>query len=157
GACWLLVMAVLEGGVLGITLWGAIALIAKPTAIVAVLLAGAIRPRSIPTLLLAVIIVIALPYAFAPPHYVTKLNLNFFGLMDLMSLGTSQHFRPADFTAPFNAFGFFIQPAIATAIRMAAALLTLVAVLWFARHREQEKATGLAIYVVASYYMCVFN
>jgi hypothetical protein len=156
GACWLLVLAALEWKPLQTFLWAAVALVAKPTAIVMLLLVGAIRPRLIPMLMLALAIVLALPYAFGSPQYVSELNRTFFSLMFEMSLNTSQLFSPSDFTAPFRALGINIQTDVASAIRAAMALPTLAAVAWFARNGEKRTA-GLVTFVLASYYMCAFN
>lgn len=156
GACWLLVLAALENAWLRTLLWTAVAIVAKPTAIVAMLLAGALRPRLIPVLVLAVAAVLILPYAFAPSGYVTEITRSFFSLMDVMSLDKTQSFRPADFTAPFTAIGIMIPPPVATAIRVVAALATLAAAFHFARYGDRRTA-ALAIVVLASFYMCVFN
>jgi hypothetical protein len=156
GACWLLVLVALERRRLGTLVWSMIAVIAKPTAIITLLLVGAVRPRLVGVLVLAIALVLALPYAFAPPDYVTGLNRDFFALLGEMSLDRSSLFTPADFTAPFRALGIEIPTGMAAAIRTIAALPTLTAILWFA-HRGERRTAGLAISVVATYYMCVFN
>lgn len=156
GACWLLVIAALENGWLRTLLWAAVAIVAKPTAIVALLLAGALRPRLVHVLVLAVVAVIALPYAFAPHSYVTQITRSFFALMDIMSSGKSQNFTPADFTAPFTAIGIIIPTPVATVIRAVAALATLAAAFHFVRTGERRTA-ALVIVVLASFYMCLFN
>jgi hypothetical protein len=156
GACWLLILAVLQRRWLQTLLWATLAIVAKSTAIVALLLAGALRPRFIPLLVLALVILLALPYAFAPADYVTGANRSFLMLMDEMSLDRNANFQPADFTAPFTALGIDIPTTVASAVRVIAALITLAAVLWFARCGEKGTA-GLVIFVLASYYMSVFN
>ena len=48
GACWLLTLSALEGRRAETFFWASLAVIAKPTAIIMLLLAGALRPRLIP-------------------------------------------------------------------------------------------------------------
>lgn len=156
GTCWLLVLAAIEKKPMQVVLWAALALLAKPTAIVVLLLAGAMRPRLIPALIAAPLIVLALPYAFAPFSYVNAVHQDFFALLSNMSLRGSQYFTPADFTAPFTALGIAIPSAAATVIRSAAAIATLAAVLWVVRHADRRMA-GLVVFVLAAYYMSVFN
>jgi hypothetical protein len=156
GACWLLTLAALDRKPMQTFVWAAVALAAKPTAIVVILLVGAVRPRLIPVLLLAILALFALPYAFAPYGYVTEQSRSFFALITGMSLDKPQYFTPADFTAPFTALGFSIPALVASGIRAVAALLTLTAVIWFDRNGERRTA-GLAIFVLAAWYMSVFN
>jgi hypothetical protein len=156
GACWLLTLAALERKPLHTLGWATLALIAKPTAIIMLLLVGALRPRQIPMLVLAVLIVLALPYGFAPHEYVTELYRSFITLMSSMSLDKTSHFTPADFTAPLSALDIAISTNVATGIRAIAGLLTLAVVLWFDRNIEKGTA-GLAIFATAAFYMCVFN
>ena len=156
GACWLLTLSALENRRAETLLWATLALVAKPTAIVMLLLVGALRPRLIGWLLLALLFVLALPYAFAPADYVGALNRAFLGLLTSMSVDPSGAFVAADFTAPFAALGSPLAEMPATVLRVAAALLTLLAVIWYDRNAEPGLA-GLAIFLTAAFYMCVFN
>ncbi|TGS46871.1 hypothetical protein EN822_27705, partial [bacterium M00.F.Ca.ET.179.01.1.1] len=64
GACWLRTLSALEGRRAETFFWATLAVIAKPTAIIMLLLAGALRPRLIPVLALAVLFALAIPYGF---------------------------------------------------------------------------------------------
>jgi len=156
GACWLLTLVAIESKPMRTALWAAIGLASKPTAIVMVLLAGGMRPRLIPVLVAAIAAVMLLPYPFAPHQYVTGLYREFFGLMDIVSLKTQVRFTPADFTAPFTTLGIAMPAVVASAVRIVAALATLSAALWFL-HNGEKRSAGLAIFILAAYYMCVFN
>ncbi|WP_315924608.1 glycosyltransferase family 87 protein [Mesorhizobium sp. SP-1A] len=156
GACWLLVLSALEGRRAETLLWATLALIAKPTAIVVLLLTGALRPKLIPTLLLSVLLLLLLPYAFAPAGYVNQLYGDFSKLMTSMSFDRSKAFEPADFTAPFAAMGVPLSENLATGIRIVAAFATLWLVVWYDRNLDRQ-FSGLAVFLAAAFYMCIFN
>lgn len=156
GACWLLTLSALEGRRAETFFWASLAIIAKPTAIIMLLLAGALRLRLIPVLVLAVLFVLALPYAFAPAGYLNDQYRAFAQMLTSMAVDNTSHFVSTDFTAPFTTIGLPIPEFGATIVRMVMALLTLSAVIWFDRWLEQGKA-ALAIFLTATFYMCVFN
>ncbi|MEP9373030.1 glycosyltransferase 87 family protein [Mesorhizobium sp. KR1-2] len=156
GACWFLTFSVLEGRRAETFFWASVALIAKPTAIVILLLSGALRPRLITVLVLALLFVFAIPYAFAPFGYVNAQHHDFIRLLTSMGVHKSGPFLAADFTAPFLAFGAPLDESSATLVRIAAAALTLAAVIWFDRRTEKGLA-ALAIFLAAAVYMTVFN
>lgn len=156
GACWLLTLSALEGRRAETFFWASLAIIAKPTAIIMLLLAGALRLRLIPVLVLAVLFVLALPYAFAPAGYLNDQYRAFAQMLTSMAVDNTSHFVSTDFTAPFTTIGLPIPEFGATIVRMVMALLTLSAVIWFDRRLEQGKA-ALAIFLTATFYMCVFN
>lgn len=156
GACWLMTLSALEGRRAELFFWTSVALIAKPTVIVLMLLLGAIRPRLIPAMLLALVTVLVLPYAFGPFEFVNRLNRDFFALMTAMSVDKSVAFVPADFTAVFAEIGAPISTTVATLIRMVVGLATLGAVVWFDR-RLEHRLKALVIFLIAAAYMCVFN
>ena len=156
GACWLLTLSALEGRRAETFFWASLAVIAKPTAIIMLLLAGGLRPRLIPVLVLAVLVVLAIPYAFAPASYLNGQYLDFARMLTSMAVDKTSRFVASDFTAPFAAAGMPIVESGATAVRFVAGLLTLSTVLWFDRKLERGTA-GLAIFLTATFYMCVFN
>ena len=157
GACWLLMLSALDGKRAETLFWATLALVAKPTAIVVLLLIGVLRPKLIPMLLLSVLLLLAIPYAFGPADYVTMLYEDFARLMTSMSLHRSVAFQPADFTAPFTAIGMPLPEIVATGIRLVAALATLGLVVWYDRKLDR-KTSGLAIFLAACFYMlCIFN
>jgi len=156
GACWLLTFSALDGRRAESFLWGSLALLAKPTAIVMLLLAGALRPRLIPVLLLAALVVLAIPYAFASTAYVDGQYADFFRMLTSMTVDPTGPFAPTDFTAPFATFGLPLSEFAATIVRVIAGLLVLWLVLRFDRGLEPG-VSGLAIYLTAAFYMCVFN
>jgi hypothetical protein len=156
GACWLLTFSTLEGRRAEAFLWASIAFIAKPTAIVMILLCGALRPRMIPVLVLSLLFVFAIPYAFAPVDYVNAQHHEFLRMLTSMGVDKSGPFRPADFTAPFTAIGVPLAQSNGTVVRVVGAALTLLAVLWFDRRAEKNLA-ALAIFLTAAFYMTVLN
>ncbi|TJV26392.1 MAG: DUF2029 domain-containing protein [Mesorhizobium sp.] len=155
-ACWLLTLSALEGRRAETFFWASLAIIAKPTAIIMLLLVGALRLRLIPVLVLAVLFVLALPYAFAPAGYLNDQYRVFAQMLTSMAVDNTSHFVSTDFTAPFTTIGLPIPEFGATIVRMVMALLTLSAVIWFDRRLEQGKA-ALVIFLTATFYMCVFN
>jgi len=156
GACWLLTLSALEGRRAETFFWASLAIIAKPTALVMLLLAGALRPRLIPVLVLAVAVVLAIPYAFGSTDYINAQYADFFRMVTSMAVDHTGPFVATDFTAPFATIGLLIPEFDATIVRAIAALLTLWIVLQFDR-RLDENVRGLAIFLVAAFYMCVFN
>ena len=156
GACWLLTLSALEGRRAETFFWASLAIIAKPTAIIMLLLVGALRLRLIPVLVLAVLFVLALPYAFAPASYLNDQYRVFGGMLTSMAVDNTSHFVPTDFTAPFTKMGLPIPEFGATIVRIVMALFTLSFVIWFDRKLERGTA-GLAIFLTATFYMCVFN
>ncbi|RWC47630.1 MAG: DUF2029 domain-containing protein [Mesorhizobium sp.] len=156
GACWLLTLSALEGRRAETFFWASLAIIAKPTAIIMLLLVGALRHRLIPVLVLAVLFVLALPYAFAPAGYLNDQYPVFAQMLTSMAVDNISHFVASDFTAPFTTVGLPIPEFGATIVRMVMALFTLSAVIWFDRKLERGPA-GLAIFLAATFYMCVFN
>ncbi|MBZ9821865.1 glycosyltransferase 87 family protein [Mesorhizobium sp. CA4] len=156
GACWFLTLSTLEGRRAESFFWAMLAIIAKPTAIIMLLLAGALRPRLIPVLVLAVLVALAIPYGFASTDYVNAQYHDFFRLLTSMTVDPTGPFVPADFTAPFARFGMPLSEFDATIVRVFAGLLTLWLVLQFDR-RLDTNISGLAIFLAAAFYMCVFN
>ncbi|WP_296745889.1 glycosyltransferase 87 family protein [Mesorhizobium sp.] len=156
GACWLLTLSALEGRRAEPFFWACVALIAKPTGLIMLLLVGALRPRLIPWLVLAVLVVLVIPYAFAPVGYINDQYRDFFQMLTSMAVDREGPFAPADFTVPFAMIGLPIPEFDATVVRIVAALLALSAVLWFDRKAEPDVA-GIAIFLAATFYMCVFN
>ncbi|TPN80605.1 DUF2029 domain-containing protein [Mesorhizobium sp. CU2] len=156
GACWFLTLSALEGRRAESFLWATLAIVAKPTAIIMLLLAGALRPRLIPVLVLSVLAVLAIPYGFASADYVTAQYHDFFRMLTSMAVDPTGSFVPTDFTAPFASLRLPLPEFDATVVRVVAALLTLWVVLQFDR-RLDDTTRGLAIFLVATFYMCVFN
>ena len=156
GACWFLTLSALEGRRAESFFWASLAIIAKPTAIIMLLLVGALRPRLIPALALAVLAVLAIPYAFASTGYINAQYHDFFRMLTSMAVDPTGPFVPADFTAPFTRLGMPLPEFGVTIVRVVAGLLTLWVVLLFDR-RLDPSTRGLAIFLAAAFYMCVFN
>ncbi|PBC10103.1 glycosyltransferase family 87 protein [Mesorhizobium sp. WSM3859] len=156
GACWFLTLSALEGRRAECFFWAMLAIIAKPSAIIMLLLVGALRPRLIPVLALAVIVVLVIPYGFASAGYINTQYYDFFRMLTSMTVDPTGPFVPADFTAPFTRFGMTLPEFDATIVRVVAGLLTLWVVLQFDR-RLDSNVSGLAIFLTAAFYMCVFN
>ncbi|QAZ46758.1 glycosyltransferase 87 family protein [Mesorhizobium sp. Pch-S] len=155
-SCWMLAMSALDGRRSATTLWAFIALLAKPSAVVVILLVGALRPKMIPNLAIAFLLVFAAPYAFAPADYVTAQHLEFFKLLTSMSHTESDFFRPADFSGVLTAIGVDVPANIILLVRLAAAGVVLAFVLWIDREGD-TKRTAFAVFLLAAFYMNVFN
>lgn len=155
-ACWLLTLSALDNRRAETVLWALVALIAKPTAIVMILLVGAARPRLIPFLLLAICLVFAIPYAFAPADYVNAQHAEFFTLLTSMGASRSGTFRAADFTGFFAGLNVTLPTGVAVVLRMIAAGAVLLASLWLARKNDRQLC-AFVIFLLAAYYMTVFN
>ncbi|MGT2464399.1 glycosyltransferase family 87 protein [Mesorhizobium atlanticum] len=136
GACWFLTLSALEGRRAECFFWAMLAIVAKPTAIIMLLLAGALRPRLIPVLALAVIVVLVIPYGFASAGYINAQYYDFFRMLTSMTVDPTGPFVPADFTAPFTRFGMTLPEFDATIARVVAGLLTLWMVLQFDRRLD---------------------
>lgn len=155
-ACWFLVIAAMDNRPERFLLWAFAALLAKPTAIVVLLLVCAVRPRFIPWAVVAIASIVAIPYAFAPAEYVNAQHAEFFRLLTAMgNNGAREAFNAADFTGILSAAGVTVEGTVATAIRiaMAAVVLSLV----WSLDRKSELQSGFWLFVLAAYYMTVFN
>lgn len=155
-ACWLLTLSALDNRRAETLLWALVALIAKPTAVVMVLLVGAVRPRLIPFLALAVGLVFAIPYAFAPMDYVDGQHAEFFRLLTSMGASRSGSFEAADFTGLFAALNISVPTSATLVLRLAAAGAVLLASLWLDRKNDRQ-LSAFTIFLLAAYYMTVFN
>lgn len=156
GACWLAVAGAMEGRPWRVAGWAAVALLAKPTALVLLLLICALRPRMILPVVGALLFVVALPFAFAPTDYVLEQTLAFGRLFTAMSTETAAAFIPSDFTAVLKVIGLPIGDGAAMLVRMVAAVATLAAVLAIAAKRRDAVGV-LAIVTVGAFYTCLFN
>jgi hypothetical protein len=155
-ACWLLTLSAMDNRRAETIFWASVALIAKPTAIVMVLLVGAIRLRLIPFLLLAIGLVFAIPYAFAPADYVSAQHAEFFRLLTSMGANRSGAFEAADFTGLFAALDVSVPASVTIVLRLAVAAAVLLASLWLDRKNDRQ-LSAFAIFLLAAYYMTVFN
>lgn len=155
-ACWLLTLSALGNRRAETVFWALLALIAKPTAIVVVLLVGAMRLRLVPFLVLALGLVFAIPYAFAPADYVNAQHAEFFRLLTSMGANRSGTFEAADFTGLFAALDLAVPAGVTIVLRMLAAAAVLLAALWLVR-RDNRELSAFVVFLLAAYYMTVFN
>ena len=152
-ACSLMILRAFRRQAADLVLWSGIAILAKPLAIVAVLLVAGLRPRTIPALAGGIAWALALPFAVADGQYVLTLYRDCFQMLATMAL--SDRFSAADFTAVFLNFGWPKSTHI-TIIRCAAAFATWAIALWCSLHLPRN-AAALAVMVLAANYMCLFN
>ena len=136
---WLLMIAAAEKRPAAVLGWSALALIAKPTAIVPVLLAGAVWPVLLPWLAAGLGFSVLIPFAFAPPGYVAQNTVLFGQLLAGMSTSAYERFKPADFTAVLDLAGVPLPDRVTVLIRALFALLTLSGA-WLARRRIGNQA-----------------
>jgi len=154
---WLLMIAAAEKRPAAVLGWSALALIAKPTAIVPVLLAGAVWPVLLPWLAAGLGFSVLIPFAFAPPGYVAQNTVLFGQLLAGMSTSAYERFKPADFTAVLDLAGVPLPDRVTVLIRALFALLTLSGA-WLARRRIGNPGLlALAVTCLVVFYMSVFN
>ena len=99
---------------------------------------------------------LAVPYAFAPAEYVNAQHLEFFQLLTSMSSNSAREaFEAADFPGILAAAGISITGPAAMIVRLSVAAIVLGAV--FRLDRENEPLHRFVIFLIAAYYMTVFN
>lgn len=153
-ACWLMTLAAFRRQAAAVVLWSGIAILAKPLAIVALLLVGGVRPKTIPALLAGFAWALALPFVVASPHYVLGLYAEIWRMLTAMAL--SSDFEAADVTAIFAAIGWSPGVAAVATLRVVAALATFALALRFAL-RLPSNAAALGVTIAGAAYMCLFN
>ena len=153
-ACWLAILCALTGRYIELALWIGIAVLAKPIAIVVVLLIAAIAPRSIPALLCGLGWAAALPFGLASPNYVIALYQQCWTMLTDMAQG--ERAMAADFTGVVHRLGWTLGLTSSLLIRSGAAVLTWASAAASAR-KLRPNAAALAVTVAAMSYMCLFN
>jgi hypothetical protein len=153
-ACWLVTLAAFRGQVAAVVFWTGIAVLAKPLAIVILLLVGAVRPRMIPAMAGGIAWALALPFLAMDAQYVLGLYRDFWRMLTTMAVAS--RFTASDFSAIFIKLGWQVGDVYLTAIRCAAALGALAMALWLSS-RLPRNAAALAVVILGSGYMCLFN
>lgn len=153
-ACWLMTLAAFRGHAAATVFWAGIAILAKPVAIVAILLVGGVRPKAIPALLGGIVWALALPFAAADARYVIALYGEVWTMLTTMALAS--RFVAADFTAVLASLGWTLDPVVIAVIRVVAALASFAMALWLTR-RLPQNAAALAVFILSAAYMCLFS
>jgi hypothetical protein len=153
-ACWLMILSAFRRQTATLILWTGIAVLAKPLAIVAVLLIAGLRPRTIPALACGIALALALPFVATDGQYVLALYSACWQMLSTMTV--SSRFPAADFTAVFLNSGWPLGLADIVIIRCVAAVAIWMVALWFDAHLSRN-AAALAAMVLAATYMCLFN
>jgi hypothetical protein len=153
-ACWLVTLAAFRGQVIAVVFWTGIAVLAKPLAIVILLLVGAVRPRMIPAMAGGIVWALALPFLAMDAQYVLGLYQECWRILTKMA--TASRFMASDVSAIFIKVGWQVADGYLTAIRCAAALGALATALWLCA-RLPRNAAALAVMILGSGYMCLFN
>ena len=156
GATWLMFLAADRGAKTELFFWAILALIAKPTSVVALLMVGGMFPRHIPVLVAALVAVFVIPFAFAPWSYVQDLTQSFLAVVLSITAEEKREFNPADFTAMFTVLSAPLADRTVTAVRVLAALATSAASLLALWRFERRHAVFIAV-VLAAFYVCLFN
>jgi hypothetical protein len=153
---WLMFQAAGRGRGVEAALWAGIAIVVKPTALVAVMLVAALFPFTIGYIAAAFLLVLALPFAFAPTDYVVTLYRDFAALLSGMQMGDVEKFLPADISRLLAVLGIAPPPLALLAIRALAGLAVLAGALAI-RWKMQSSDRTLILVVIAVFYMSVFN
>lgn len=153
GACWLAILSAFRRQPVTVVLWVCVAVLAKPLAIVTVLLIAGLRPGAIPALTIGIACAIALPFVVADPKYVMNLYEDYWQLLVTMS---SDRAIASSLPAFIVRSNWPIGSQDVLVIRCVAAVVTwLLALTLFLRLRPN--AAALAVIIFAASYMCLFN
>ena len=153
-ACWLATLGAFRRQPVAVLLWTGVAILAKPLAIVMALLIAGLKPRMIPAVAGGIAWAVALPFAVVEPHRTLILYQDFWQIMAPMSL--SQGFVATDFTAALSNLGWTLEPSVKTVVRIAAAAASWAIALWLC-YQLPRNAAALAVMMIGTTYMCLFN
>jgi len=137
-------------------LWATLAVVAKPLGVVVWLLIGGTRPKALPWLIAFLGIALALPYAFADPHYISSQYAEFVRVLRYISPDMPKGESWSDFVAILTELDIPISHTAAYGVRAIAALITFAAVFWLTRGADYLTAVLLPAAVACSY-MLLFN
>jgi hypothetical protein len=137
-------------------IWATLAVIAKPPGIVVWLLIGGTRPQSIPWLLGALTIALLAPFALADREYVYFLYSQFFAMLSAVAPELGRSAPWTDFMAIVRASGLSLDPQVANAIRIVAAIVTFIAAFALTRKKDYLTASVMPVTLACSY-MLLFN
>jgi hypothetical protein len=139
------------------SLWLAVALVAKPLALVMVLLTGVLVPRMRLLLLAGVVAGFALPFVFLHWDYVIgqyqALGLK---LWAVTTAPPGEWIWQSDYTTLLRAFGIALPGKMGFAIRLVAAVGTLW-LAWRVRGTGDRKAFALALLLLSGLYITLFG
>ena len=149
--------AAMRGRYREMSVWLILGIITKPLGIVMALLAAAVFPRSRRALAVAALLLLALPYAFRPWGYMSREYVDYLRqLWHITEVAPGNWYNQSDFSVFFSHLGLELNATIRLAIRILAALGTLILVLRVAIWRN-ARATGFAIFVLSVCYIGLFN
>jgi glycosyl transferase family 87 len=153
-ACWLMTLSAFREKTTGVLFWTGAAILAKPLAIVMILLIAALRPRMIPALAGGIVWAIGLPLIAADGQYVLSLYRDCWKMLTTMAV--SERFTTADFTAVILRLGWSLDLGLIAIIRCIAALAAWAIALWIS-FRLPRNAAVLGVMIIGASYMCLFN
>ena len=138
-------------------LWLLLGIAIKPLGVVFALLAIFLYPRCRLLLIVPVILLVLLPYAVQDAGYVSQEYANYFGqLLHISEASPLDWGSQADFPVFWEHFGVDLSAPIRMAIRVAAVLATLIAVLRLASWGN-GRATGFGVLITAVSFIALFN
>lgn len=120
-ACWLMTLSAFREKTTGVLFWTGAAILAKPLAIVMILLIACLRPRMIPALASGIVWAIGLPLIAADGQYLLSLYRDCWKMLTTMAV--SERFATADFTAVISRLGWSLDLGLIAIIRCIAACL----------------------------------
>jgi hypothetical protein len=147
----------MRGNQRGLVLWLVIAIAIKPLAIVMAMLAAAAIPKTRIPLIVAVAALLLLPFAFWDWSYLGTEYVNYIRQLWHITSAPPHAWQPqVDVSTMLNSVGLHLGTGPRLAIRLVAALGTLVLALRIAALGD-ERATALALLVLSTSYVALFN
>ena len=147
----------MKGNQRGLVLWLIIAIAIKPLAIVMAMLAGAALPRTRIPLIVAIAALLVVPFPFWDWSYLGTEYIHYVRqLWRITSAPPHAWQSQVDFSTMLNSVGLRLGADAGLATRLVAALGTLVLALRIAAVGD-ERATALALLVLSSCYIALFN
>lgn len=150
-------VAMIRARWLAASLWIFLAAVVKPLAVVMLLLAGALQPRMRLMLVAALIAGFLLPFLFLDAGYLVEQHRTW-----AMKLSRMAHVMPtdwpfqADFQTMLDSAGIVVPPQVATLIRFAAALGTLM-LAWRLSRGGGPRTLPFAILLLSGCYITLFG
>jgi hypothetical protein len=149
--------AAMRGRYREMSVWLILGIVIKPLGIVMAFLAAAVFPRSRRALAVAALLLLALPYAFRPWGYMSREYVDYLRqLWHITEVPPGNWFNQSDFSVFLSHLGLELNATIRLAIRILAAVGTLILALRVATWRN-ARATGFAIFVLSVCYIGLFN
>lgn len=149
--------AAIDGRLRHAALWVGAAVAIKPLALTMALLMAATMPRTRLIVAATVVGAILLPFAFQDPGYLlAEYSNNFRQLSRIADAPPGEWIYQVDYSTFLHSYGIDLPAPLRGAVRVAAALVALL-LAWRVTTAGDERATSLALLVLACSYIALFN